>query len=66
MRIERDLALDDEDLVPAEPIARQMIYATKWPPEHWTLAFQGNVHNVPREDYELIRSEIEKAAAVAA
>jgi hypothetical protein len=64
--IERDLALSDDDLVPAEPLARQMVYATKWPAEHWTLAFQGNLHNVPREDYELIRAEIEKAATIPA
>jgi predicted RNA-binding protein len=66
VQIERDLALGDDDLVPAEPIARQMVYASKWPAANWTLAFQGNVHNVPREDYELIRAEIEKAAAVTA
>lgn len=61
-KIEGDLALADEDLVPAEPLARQMVYARKWPAENWTLAFQGNVHNVPEEDYQLIRAEIEKAA----
>lgn len=60
--IEKDLALSDDQLVPAEPIARQMTYATKWPAEHWTLAFQGNVHNIPASDYELIRAEIEKAS----
>lgn len=61
--IEKDLALTDEQLVPAEPIARQMTYAQKWPAEHWTLAFQGNVHNIPESDYDLIRAEIEKAAS---
>ncbi|HWV36228.1 MAG TPA: EVE domain-containing protein [Thermomicrobiales bacterium] len=60
--IEADLALDDDDLVPAEPLARQMTYASKWPAEHWTLAFQGNVHPIPESDYELIRHEIEKSA----
>ena len=60
--IKADLALEDDDLVPAEPLARQMIYASKWPAEHWTLAFQGNVHNIPEEDYQIIRAEIEKAA----
>ena len=48
---------------PAEPLARQMTYAKKWPAEHWTLAFQGNVHLVPEEDYALIRAAIEAAAA---
>lgn len=60
--IESDLALNDDDLIPAEPLARQMIYARKWPAEHWTLAFQGNVHSIPEEDYELIRAGIEQAA----
>ncbi|HYI25782.1 MAG TPA: EVE domain-containing protein [Thermomicrobiales bacterium] len=60
--IEKDLALDESAFVPAEPIARQMTYASKWPAEHWTLAFQGNVHLVPKEDYTLIRGAIEAAA----
>ena len=62
VRIEGDLALADDAFVPAEPLARQMIYASKWPAEHWTLAFQGNVHLVPEEDYDLIRAAIEAAA----
>jgi hypothetical protein len=60
-QIEADLALEDDNLVAAEPLARQMAYASKWAPEHWTLAFQGNVHNIPEEDYQFIRAEIVKA-----
>jgi len=63
VKIEGDLALPDADFVSAEPLARQMEYAKKWPAEHWTLAFQGNVHLVPKGDYELIRAAIEAAAA---
>jgi hypothetical protein len=65
VKIEPDLMLDDGDFVSAEPLARQMEYAKKWPAEHWTLAFQGNVHLVPEGDYELIRAAME-AAGVAA
>lgn len=65
VHIERDIALSDDQFVPAEPLAREMEYAKKWPAEHWTLAFQGNVHLVPDGDYELIRSAIEAAAGVA-
>lgn len=61
VKIEGDLALDDADFVSAEPLARQMVYASKWPAEHWTLAFQGNVHLVPEGDYELLRAAIESA-----
>lgn len=63
VKIEGDLALDNDDFVSAEPLARQMTYAKKWPAEHWTLAFQGNVHLVPEEDYVLIRTAIENAGA---
>jgi len=61
VRIEPDLALPDADFVPAEPLARQMEYARKWPADHWTLAFQGNVHLVPEGDYRLVREAIEAA-----
>ena len=63
VKIEGDLALANDDFVSAEPLARQMTYAKKWPAEHWTLAFQGNVHLIPKEDYILIRQAIEGAAA---
>jgi hypothetical protein len=61
VQITPDLILDDAEFVSAEPLARQMEYAKKWPAEHWTLAFQGNVHLVPEGDYELIRAALEAA-----
>jgi predicted RNA-binding protein len=61
VEIEPDLALAKEHFVPAEGLARRMTYARKWPAEHWTLAFQGNVHLIPEEDYRLIRTAIEGA-----
>jgi hypothetical protein len=54
-----DLVLDEADFVPAEGVARKMTYVSKWPPENWTLAFQGNVHEIGRGDYELIRDALE-------
>lgn len=62
VKVAKDLWLPESELVDAEPLARQMDYARKWPPEHWTLAFQGNVHQISEADYALIRKEIEKAA----
>ena len=58
VQIKPDLILEEPDYVLAEPIARQMIYARKWPAANWTLAFQGNVHLIEIDDYELIRKEI--------
>jgi len=59
VHIEPDLILSPEDFVPAEGIARQMTYVSKWPAENWTLAFQGNVHEIGEDDYKLIRHAIE-------
>jgi hypothetical protein len=54
-----DLVLDEADFVPAEGVARQMVYVSKWPADNWTLAFQGNVHEIGQGDYELIRDAVE-------
>lgn len=55
VQIEPEVVADEDAWIDAEPVARQMTHAKKWPEKNWTLAFQGNVHNVPAEDYELIR-----------
>ena len=46
VKISPDLILPVDDAIPAEPIARQMTYVAKWPANNWTLAFQGNVHEI--------------------
>lgn len=66
VEIEKEIALPEDEFVPAQELARQMVYARKWPAENWTLAFQGNVHNIPKEDYELIRGALERASKEAA
>ena len=58
VNITPEIVLDEDDWVPAEPVARQMAYVSKWPSGNWTLAFQGNVHSVERADFELIRDAI--------
>ncbi|MER3420539.1 MAG: EVE domain-containing protein [Chloroflexota bacterium] len=63
VRIEPEVVLDEADAVAAEPLAQRMTYTKKWPPEHWTLAFQGNLHKIPAEDYELIRQALQEAGA---
>ncbi len=62
VQIEPDLILEDEAFVDAEPIARQMDYAKKWPSANWTLAFQGNVHEIGDGDFDLIREAIERSS----
>jgi hypothetical protein len=57
-----DIVLPVADAIPAEPLARRMDYVAKWPTANWTLAFQGNVHEIGEDDFRLIRDAI--AAAV--
>jgi hypothetical protein len=64
--IRKEVALPRERWVSAEGLARTLAHVSKWPPEHWRLAFQGNVHEIPEGDFELIRSEIDAAASEAA
>lgn len=60
--IRKELVLDRDDWIDVEGIARRMSYVSKWPAEHWRLAFQGNLHNIPEEDFELIKSALEQTA----
>jgi hypothetical protein len=61
VKIEPDIVLPADQAVPAEAIARQMTYVSKWPAANWTLAFQGNVHEIGEDDYNLVRAAIETA-----
>lgn len=55
---EPDLILPEAAFIPAEPLAMAMEYTKRWPAKNWTLAFQGNVHNLPVGDYALIRAAV--------
>jgi hypothetical protein len=66
VRISPDLVLPLNDSVPAEPVARQMTYVAKWPANNWTLAFQGNIHEIDAHDFALIREAIAAAVPVGA
>ena len=55
VEIAPEIILPVEDAIPAEPIARRMTYVAKWPAANWTLAFQGNLHEIGEDDYRLIR-----------
>jgi hypothetical protein len=66
VEISPDLILGASNATPAEPVARQMDYVAKWPAANWTLAFQGNVHEINAADYQVIRTAIEAAALAGA
>src|SRR5688500_1977161 len=66
VNIAPELVLPVAEAIPAEPIARQMAYVAKWPAANWTLAFQGNVHEIGEDDDRLLRDAIASAVPLGA
>lgn len=64
VRTEPDIILSVAEALPAEAIVPDLDYPKRWPPEHWTLAFQGNVHILNEHDYQHLRSLIAARAAL--
>ncbi len=62
VHIRADVVLDEADWVPAKELAYRLDYVRKWPPEHWTLAFQGHIHALPRSDFTVIEDEISRSS----
>lgn len=63
---EPELVLDEADHVPAEDLADELEHVRKWPREHWTLAFQGQLRTVSDADARLIERRLREAAGAAA
>ena len=42
--------LDEEDWVPASELRTDLEHVRKWPAEHWTLAFQGQLRTISVAD----------------
>jgi predicted RNA-binding protein len=59
------VVLDEDDFVAAEELAGELEHVRKWPPEHWHLAFQGQLRTVGEVDAGLLRERIDAAAVVA-
>ena len=62
VHIRQDIVLDESDWVPAKELAYRLDYVRKWPPEHWTLAFQGHIHALPRTDFAIVEDEIARSS----
>lgn len=65
-KVSADVILREADWVPSSAVAPGLTYVQKWPAEHWKLAFQGNLHLLPDEDFEVLRGVINSAAQQAA
>ncbi len=66
VNVRPEIILSPDQYLDVKEIAPRMQYPKKWPPEHWRLAFQGNLHQIPREDYDLIVSEMKAAVGAKA
>ena len=58
--------LEEDEFVPAEAVAGELEHVRKWPPEHWQLAFQGQLRTVSPADAEVLEGRIRAAAGAAA
>ena len=59
------LILPEEEFVPAEELATELEHVRKWPPDHWHLAFQGQLRTIGEADAKLIRKRLTSAMAPA-
>jgi hypothetical protein len=63
---EQVLILDEGAWVPAEELAPALEHVRKWPLEHWTLAFQGQLRIVSDADSKLLSERLREAAGLGA
>jgi hypothetical protein len=56
------LVLEEAQFVPAESLLGELEHLGKWPPEHWHLAFQGQLRTVSDADAALLGERIAAAA----
>ena len=59
------LILPEEEFVPAEELATELEHVRKWPPDHWHLAFQGQLRTIGQADAKLLRERLTSATAPA-
>jgi predicted RNA-binding protein len=52
------LILAEEDFVPAEELVTELEHVRKWPPDHWHLAFQGQLRTIGEADADLLRERM--------
>jgi hypothetical protein len=61
-----EVVLDDDEFVAAEALKDDLEHVRKWPAEHWTLAFQGQLRTVSEADAELLLERMRTAVGVGA
>ena len=55
-----EVKLAETDYVSSEEFKDKLVYLRKWPAKYWKLGFQGNVHEIPEEDYETVKQGLQR------
>ena len=61
-----ETVLEPDAWVPAQELAASLDHVRKWPPEHWKLAFQGQIRAVSEHDAQLLSQRLAAAAGAPA
>jgi hypothetical protein len=61
-----EVVLDEPEWIPAESMVGVLDHIAKWPPEHWTLAFQGQIRPVSDHDAQMLMDRLTAAAGTRA
>ena len=56
--IKPDVILEPDSYVDAKDVVPHLEYVRRWPPEHWHLAFQGNVHLLSETDFRFVEEQL--------
>jgi predicted RNA-binding protein len=59
------LILPEEEFVPAEELVNELEHVRKWPPDHWHLAFQGQLRTIGEADAGVLRERLASQMAAA-
>ena len=60
VNIKPEVVLEDAQCIDANMLAPRLEYVKRWPPENWYMAFQGNLHLLPKSDFLLVEEEMKK------
>jgi hypothetical protein len=58
--IQPEVVLEELQYIRAGLLAHRLDYIRRWPPENWYMAFQGNLHLLPKNDFFIIEEEMKK------
>ncbi|MDO8209379.1 EVE domain-containing protein [Conexibacter sp. CPCC 206217] len=61
-----EIVVPEQEWVPAETLADTLDHVAKWPREHWTLAFQGQLRTVSEHDTGVLLARLRAAAGAPA